>query len=116
MKYLEENSFRESIERRRSYLSKGIYANQIQNWLEIFPNNQIHMISTEEMQKNPIETLQKVFKFLDITDYEIPDPQKQKSADYKKMNFETRQKLLKFYQPHNEIFFDIIKQRFEWNS
>ncbi len=115
IKFLEKNSFREAIDRKRSYVTKGIYENQIQNWLKIFPNKQIHMISTEEMEKKPIETLQKVFKFLDIPDYRITNPQKQKSADYKKMDFKTRQKLLEFYRPHNERFFDIIKQRFDWD-
>ena len=116
IKYLEKHSFRESIDRRRSYLSKGIYENQIQSWLEVFPRKQIHILSTEDMEKDPRETLLKVFKFLDIPKYIITNPQKQKRSDYKKMNFKTRQRLLEYYQLHNERFFDIIKQRFDWDS
>ena len=116
IKYLEKHSFRESIDRRRSYLSKGIYENQIQSWLEVFPRKQIHILSTEEMEKDPRETLLKVFKFLDIPGYRITNPQKQKKSDYKKMNFKTRQRLLEYYRLHNEKFFGIIKQRFYWDS
>ena len=34
--YLNKHSFRESADRRRSYLAKGLYENQIKIWFELF--------------------------------------------------------------------------------
>jgi len=116
IKFLENNPFRDSIDRRRSYVTKGIYEKQIKSWFDIFPRKQIHILSTEEMQQNPQETLLKVFKFLEIPEYVIKNPQKQKLAEYKKMKVETRKKLLNFYKSYNENFFEIIKQRFNWEN
>ena len=115
MNFLEKHSFRESVDRRRSYLSKGFYENQIKIWFNIFPREKIHILSTEDMQKNPEKTLLKIFQFLVIPNYTLKNPQKQKSSEYKKMDEKTRKILLDFYKPHNEKFFQIIQERFDWN-
>jgi len=115
MNFLEKHSFRESVDRRRSYLSKGFYENQIKIWFNVFPREKIHILSTEDMQKNPEKTLLKIFQFLGIPNYTLKNPQKQKSSEYKKMDDKTREILLNFYKPHNEKFFQIIQERFDWN-
>ena len=113
--FLSKHSFRESADRRRSYLAKGLYQNQINIWFDIFSKKQIHLLSTEDMHKNPENTLINVFKFLEIPEYKIKKPQKQKSNEYKKMKSQTRDKLLDFYKEYNEKFFETIEKRFEWN-
>ena len=115
MNFLEKHSFRESVDRRRSYLSKGFYENQIKIWFNVFPREKIHILSTEDMQKNPEKTLLKIFQFLGIPNYTLKNPQKQKSSEYKKMDDKTREILLNFYKPYNEKFFQIIQERFDWN-
>ena len=115
MNFLEKHSFRESVDRRRSYLSKGFYENQIKIWFNVFPREKIHILSTEDMQKDPKESLLKIFKFLQIPDYILKNPQKRKSSEYKKMDDKTREMLLNFYKPHNEKFFQTIQKRFDWD-
>ncbi len=115
LNYIKRNGFRNAVDRKRSYISKGIYEKQIKFWFEIFPKEQIHILSTEDMHKNPEKELQKIFKFLEIPEYTIKNPQKQKSAKYEKMNEKTRERLLNYYQPFNEKFFKIINQKFDWD-
>lgn len=115
-RFLENHTFRDTIDGRRSYLSKGMYENQIKLWFNIFPRKQIHMLSTEDMQQKPKQELLKIFRFLEIPEYTIKNPQKLKLAKYEEMNVETRKKLLDFYKPYNEDFFQIIQQRFNWEN
>ena len=86
----------------------------MKSWFDVFPREQIHILSTEEMEKKPQETLIEIFKFLEIPEYTIINAHKQKSAKYENMNVETRKRLLDYYQPFNEEFFKIINQRFDW--
>ena len=116
IEFMGKHSFRETADRKRSYISKGIYIEQIKLWLDVFPREQIHILSTEQMQKQPQDTLNDVFRFLDIPEYHIKIPQKQKVARYTKMELDTRKRLLEFYEPYNEKFFQVIEQRFEWNN
>ena len=115
MNFLKTHSFRDAVDRRRSYLSKGLYENQIKIWLDNFPREQIHILCTEDMKKNPKESLLKIFQFLGIPNYTLKNPQKQKLAEYKKMDDKTREKLLTFYEPYNQKFFETIQEKFDWD-
>ena len=116
MRFLDEHSFRESVDRQRSYITKGFYEKQINFWFEIFPKKQIHILSTEDMKKNPQDTLKKIFRFLEIPEYTIENPHNQKAVKYEKMSEETRKLLCDFYKPHNEKFFQIIDKKFDWEN
>jgi len=116
IEFMKENSLQKSIERRGSYLSKGHYAEQLKIWLKIFPKKQIHILSTEDMQKNPESTISEIFQFLDISDYIIKNPQKQKYFKYPEMKKDTREKLIDYYKPLNEQFFKIIGKKFNWDN
>ena len=115
MNFLKTHSFRDAVDRRRSYLSKGLYENQIKIWLDNFPREQIHILCTEDMKKNPKESLLKIFQFLGIPNYTLKNPQKQKLAEYKKVDDKTREKLLTFYEPYNQKFFETIQEKFDWD-
>jgi hypothetical protein len=115
MNFLKTHSFRDAVDRRRSYLSKGLYENQIKIWFDNFPREQIHILCTEDMKKNPKESLLKIFQFLGIPNYTLKNPQKQKLAEYKKMDDKTREKLLTFYEPYNQKFFETIQEKFDWD-
>ncbi len=116
VRFMKNHTFRESIDRPRSYLSKGLYANQLELWKNNFPENQIHIICTENMKKYPEKELLEIFKFLEIPKYQIKNPQKQKMYNYEKMNPETRQRLLDYFRPHNEKLFKMIQRKFEWDN
>ena len=116
IEFLSKNSFRETVDRFRSYLTKGMYVNQIKPWLDIFSREQLHFLSTEQMKNEPCETLDLVFKFLSIPSYDIKNLQERKLANYKQMNENTREQLIKYYKSYNEEFFGIINQKFEWDK
>ena len=116
IEFLSKNSFRETVDRFRSYLTKGMYVNQIKPWLDIFSREQLHFLSTEQMKNEPCETLDIVFKFLSIPSYDIKNLQERKLANYKQMNENTREQLIKYYKSYNEEFFKIINQKFEWDK
>ncbi|MDB3956840.1 sulfotransferase domain-containing protein [Candidatus Nitrosopelagicus sp.] len=116
IEFLSKNSFRETVDRFRSYLTKGMYVNQIKPWLDIFSREQLHFLSTEQMKNEPCETLDLVFKFLSIPSYDIKNLQERKLANYKQMNENTREQLIKYYKSYNEEFFKIINQKFEWDK
>ena len=116
IEFMKENSLQKSIEQRGSYLSKGHYAEQLKIWLKIFPKKQIHILSTEDMQKNPESTISEIFQFLDISDYIIKNPQKQKYFKYPEMKKDTREKLIDYYKPLNDQFFKMIGKKFNWDN
>lgn len=114
--FMKDHSFRESVDQGRSYLSKGFYAKQLEIWKKKILDDEIHILTTEDMKERPEEELSKIFKFLGIPKYKIPEPQERKMYDYDKMNSSIREELIEYYKPHNKKLFDLIGRKFEWDN
>jgi len=111
-----ENDDIEKFLRPRSYIAKGLYYNQIKNWFKIFSKDQIIVLTTENLARNPHKTLEKVFNFLGLPNEQIENIQKRKVVNYQKMNNNTRQFLKKLYLPHNTKLFEFLEMKFDWNE
>jgi len=114
-----DNKFQQDIEKytiARSYITKGFYADQLKIWLELFTPEQLIIVSTEDLESNPQETLDKIYDFLKIPKNHKLIPEKQKTASYPKMKEETRKILINLYKKSNEELFTIIGKRFDWNK
>ena len=105
----------EKFLRFRSYIAKGLYYNQIKNWFEVFSKDQILVLNTENLLKNPHQTLEQVFNFLGLPNEQIKNLQNRKVENYQKMNEDTRQFLRKLFEPHNKKLFKFLKKKFEWD-
>tara|TARA_B110000438_G_scaffold10047_1_gene10236 strand:- start:1490 stop:2356 length:867 start_codon:yes stop_codon:yes gene_type:complete len=100
----------------RSYIAKGFYADQIKIWLELFTSEQLIIVSTEDLESNPQETLDKIYDFLEIPKNYKLIPEKQKIASYPKMKNETRKFLIDLYKKSNAELFNMIGQKFDWDK
>ena len=58
------------------YKGKGYYADQLESYYNLFPKENIKVLLFEEIVKNPIETSQEIFEFLNIDSSFVPDTSK----------------------------------------
>jgi hypothetical protein len=105
--------FRISVE--NSYLARGFYAEQLQIWMNIFPKDQILVISTEDLASKTDKTLATVFDFLKLPSYKIQNLDRQRVGNYLEMNPKTRQTLVEYFKQHNEKLYSLIGKRFDWD-
>lgn len=54
------------------YFRSGLYSTQIQRFQSMFPKDQIHFVVFEEMKRNTLDTVQRVYEFLGVSRYFIP--------------------------------------------
>ena len=106
----------EVFNQKNSYLLKGIYVDQLKIWTSLFPKEQIFILSTENLNSDPISALGSVFQYLNLPDYKIKNPQHQKQKKYSSMKTETRNELIEFFKPHNERLFKMINKKFDWDK
>jgi hypothetical protein len=100
----------------KSILARGFYVEQLLSWFELFPKNQILVISSEELASNTKNVMSEIFKFLNLPDYEIPNIEKVNVSKYSKMNPDTRKMLIDFFKPYNEHLFKFLDRKFDWNK
>ena len=111
---IDDKYFRIYIE--KSHLGRGFYAQQLKIWFELFDRKQILILTSEELSTDTNKTMNKIFQFLDLPNYEIPDITKHNTATYANMKIDTRKKLISFYSKYNQDLFKLLNQEFDWNK
>jgi len=97
-------------------LARGFYAKQLEYWFKKFPRKNILLISSENFASKTVETLSRIFNFLDIPDQKIIDLTKQNKIVYPKMKDSTRDFLVDYFKPYNEKLFELLGERFDWQN
>jgi len=100
----------------RQYIKKSLYALQLKPWFNIFPKENILVLSTEEFKENEEKIYKEIFEFLDLPKIEIKNKVHMEKGEYSPMNEKTRQELSKFFKNHNMNLFELIEKKFEWEN
>jgi len=96
-----------------SYIERGKYANQINNWLEYFPKEQMLILSSKDFFKNTDNSLKQIYDFLDIRYIKTNIKKKHNTGNYKDtMSKEMREKLKLIFKPHNTKLQKLLGIRF----
>ncbi len=109
-----DNYFSEQVQ--NSKLARGFYYEQLVPWYDIFSKEQIIIIPSEKLASETQRTLQDVFKFLGLPDYNIKNTKKVNVSKYEKMDEQTRNILIDYFRPYNEKLFEFLDRKFDWNK
>lgn len=100
-----------------SYLSRGRYLEQIQNWLKYIPRKRMLILFNEDLEKNQVRELNKISDFLKISKF--PDDynkHKVNERKYPEMDSETRQVLDDYFKPYNQELFEFLSMPSPWDA
>jgi hypothetical protein len=97
-------------------LSRGFYADQLKIWYELFPKDQLLMISSEDLANNTNDTLNQIFNFLGLSDIKINDTSQKNKREYSPMKEKTRNLLIEFYKPRNQELYRLVNRKFDWDK
>lgn len=98
-----------------SYLSRGIYVQQIKNWLDYFPREQLLILKSEDFQANPGKEFAKVLDFLDISASAVKEYEVNSAEDYSKMPEAIEQELTSYFAPYNQELSELLKEDYSWS-
>ncbi len=113
-KMLSNPEYRSISYQHHSYLSRGKYYEQIQNWLRYFPTSSFWFIKTERLKTKPIAELEKLYLFLGIKCTLPGDLSFQRTGEYPPMKPETRKQLNNYFDPYNKKLKTILGNEFTW--
>ncbi|HEB71323.1 MAG TPA: hypothetical protein ENI77_01735 [Nitrospirae bacterium] len=68
----EESSFEEAIEKRPQLLSDGLYSDHLLRYYKYFSKDQLLLLFFDDIEKDPVEFIQRVYRFLDVNDHFLP--------------------------------------------
>jgi hypothetical protein len=102
---------------RYSYLARGIYADQLAEWLKYFPLKQLLVIKSEDMYADANAIVQQILTFLNVpptTDFQLPTGKYYNVGKYEKMDSAVRTQLEAYFQPHNERLYKLLGRNLGW--
>lgn len=98
-------------------IKRGFYVDQIENLYKYFKSEQVLILISEHMKKDPQAIYNKIFEFLGVETMQIEyKPNIHKREYQETMSLESRKKLEEIYKPYNERLFKLLGYRIEeWN-
>lgn len=105
----------------------GVYSVYLKDWLKVFPKEQILVVTLKEYSEQLLNTIKKVFKFLNLRTLNkdlydaIKRIRKQNTRKYKNMKVgamlkETQNLLQKFYDPFDKELSQLLGRWFLWKD
>jgi hypothetical protein len=113
-KMLEDERYVSFNHQHFSYLSRGIYVDQLLRWSTFFSKEQLLVLKSEDLFERPQETLKVVLNFLDLPEWEPEAREGDKKYRYPKMNPATRRRLEEYFEPHNRRLYDYLGVDLGW--
>ena len=107
------------FDERSKYLSRGIYADQLERWLRFFADEQLLVLKSEDLFGRTPDTFRVVREFLGLPAWEPPTwgeilEKRNKGAYRQEMDPDTRRRLEEFFEPHNRRLYELLGIDFGW--
>lgn len=99
-----------------TYLSRGIYVEQLQAWMELFPRNQFLILNSEDFYANPAATLNQTLGFLGLSFWDLGDYPPYNIGDCPPIPHQIRKKLVKYFMPYNQELSDYLQFHCNWTN
>ena len=103
--------------RAHSFIARGVYADQLENWFKYYDKKQFLFLATEDFHKNPQQTLDQTFNFLGVIPFNANNLKNLNVGNYKeKMNEDTRKSLIEYFKLHNKRLYRLLQRDFDWDK
>ncbi len=100
---------------RFSYLSRGVYVDQLRHWSEFFDDEQMLILKSEDFYASPAEGFGRVLAFLGLPAWAPENWAILRKGEYERpMDPETRRRLEEYFKPHNQRLYDYLGRDLGW--
>jgi sulfotransferase family protein len=109
--------YKSTVHRHYSYVSRGIYVDQLRRWVEKVPRERFLVLKSEDLFEQPDQTFRQVLDFLGLPAWSPPRFLHYNASTYRsKMSATTWTRLHTFFSPYNAQLSDLLGMEFsEWD-
>jgi hypothetical protein len=100
---------------RQSYMTRGIYLRQLQDWLKFYERSQLLVLKSEDFYSAPPAVYRRVCEFLGLKDWQPGKFEKFNAQGSRDMLPETRVWLSNYFRPHNAALSEFLGADFHWD-
>ena len=115
-KILETPGYYSYVHQRHSYLSRGLYYDQLVNVYDLFDKNQVKVLIAEEMYEDPESVFFDALNFLELPLIELEEYQVYNKTTYTGRDIEIENKLIDFYSESNTKLEKLLGMTLPWKK
>lgn len=97
-----------------TYTSRGLYAEQLERWLAVFPREQLLVLLTDELAEDPGGTYRRVLDFVGVAPHELGSYPRIFAREYEQMQPATREHLEARFAGPNRRLVDLLGRDLGW--
>ncbi len=99
-----------------SYRARGVYLPQLENWLSVFPREQLLVLRSEDLYADVQGTFDRTCEFLGIDPFELPSRPTFNASGRSTMPEDCRAELAAYYRPHNSRLESFLGRDLDWSA
>jgi hypothetical protein len=115
-KIIADPNYPMAAHRNFSYMGRGMYADQLQRWFNVFAREQFLILRSEDFFKNPAQACQDIYRFLGLVEWDPGFYDNSNPGKYPPINPDTRRRLEAFFRPHNQRLYEMLGIDFGWEK
>jgi hypothetical protein len=115
-KIQQDESYRSFFHQHYTYMSRGIYVDQLVRWSALFDSEQILVLKSESFYHNPEAVLHQVTDFLCLSTLELREYEQYNLNQYSPMESATRERLLAYFEPYNQRLYEFLGIDLGWRE
>jgi hypothetical protein len=97
-----------------TYLARGLYAEQLERWLAVFPAEQLLVVHSRDLATDPAAVYARVLAHVGAPPHELEEYPRVYTRDYVPMQPATRARLAERFAEPNRRLFELIERELEW--
>jgi len=97
-----------------SYLARGVYIEQVRNWLKSFTREQLLIQRSDDLFSSPQEVYTRVLTFLGLPEWKLDNFEIVNFGRYETMEPQTKNQLREYFNPFNQELYDFLGTNFDW--
>jgi hypothetical protein len=100
--------------RHSSYIRRGLYLDQVERWMSVFPREQILIIKSEDFYSDPERVFLETLAYLGLRPWSPRNFREYHLAEYPDMAPATRKRLAEYYAPYNQQLYTLLGRDLGW--
>jgi hypothetical protein len=110
----QDPTFQSFNHQRFSYVTRGMYADQLENLLSRFPQESIHVVISEKLFAEPAAERDKALRFLGLPDHRLTSYPRYNPGRYSNIDPGIRERLRDRFADSNQRVYQLLGTDFRW--
>ena len=97
------------------YLGTSLYFYKLKRWLSLFPQEQVLILKSEDLDQNTSQIISQTHDFLSLPSQELLEHKHHNSGSYRLQDENLKRQLQAFFKSHNQQLETLLNRKFNWD-